>query len=363
MYTTCIFCHAHLGANEVIERFSTGRRLAFDSARGRLWVVCPRCTRWNLSPIEERWEAIEECERSFRSTTVRVSTENIGLAKLREGLELVRVGKPLRPEFAAWRYGRRFDRRRRNAVIVGGAGAAVVVAAAPVAIASAPLVALGYVVPSLTLPYTVVTDYLRLERVVARLVDQRGTYSVRMKHLRDSRIVTDDASRDPVLHLHHDGGQTRFGGSDAMRVAASLLARTNLTGGTREQVREAVQRIEAVGDPAHFFVAASRLSRRVGGRVMSKMRGIGALNLSPVERLALEMAVHEETERRALEGELVLLERAWREAEEIAAIADTLLLPATIDTRVMDEKRALVRLSPGEEELDRGAIHPRDRRS
>ena len=44
-------------------------------------------------------------------------------------------------------------------------------------------------------------------------------------------------------------------------------------------------------------------------------------------RLALEMALHEERERRAVEGELWVLERAWREAEEIAEIADNLLVP------------------------------------
>ncbi len=48
---------------------------------------------------------------------------------------------------------------------------------------------------------------------------------------------------------------------------------------------------------------------------------------NPPTRLALEMALHEEDERRALEGELWRLEQAWREAEEIAAIADDLLLP------------------------------------
>jgi hypothetical protein len=45
-------------------------------------------------------------------------------------------------------------------------------------------------------------------------------------------------------------------------------------------------------------------------------------------RLALEMAAHEESERRALGGELALLEAAWREAEEVAAIADDMFLPA-----------------------------------
>ena len=48
-------------------------------------------------------------------------------------------------------------------------------------------------------------------------------------------------------------------------------------------------------------------------------------------KLALEMALHEERERRALEGELWVLEQAWKEAEEIAAISDSLLLPAGTD--------------------------------
>ena len=42
--------------------------------------------------------------------------------------------------------------------------------------------------------------------------------------------------------------------------------------------------------------------------------------------LAFEMATHEESERRALEGELSILEEMWREAEEIAAIADDLFV-------------------------------------
>lgn len=126
MYSTCLFCHASLGANERLEQFPVGRRLAFDSARGRLWVICPRCARWNLSPLEERWEIQEECERLFRDTRLRYSTEQIGMARLADGLELVRIGEPLRPEMAAWRYGRIFGRRmRRNqAAGLGAMGAA-----------------------------------------------------------------------------------------------------------------------------------------------------------------------------------------------------------------------------------------------
>jgi hypothetical protein len=59
--------------------------------------------------------------------------------------------------------------------------------------------------------------------------------------------------------------------------------------------------------------------------VLNRMRGIGAMSLSVTERLALEMAVHEEIERRAAEGELAELHTAWVEAEEIAGIVDGML--------------------------------------
>lgn len=52
------------------------------------------------------------------------------------------------------------------------------------------------------------------------------------------------------------------------------------------------------------------------------------------EWLALEMALHEESERVALRGDLAALEAAWREAEELAAIADGLLVPSTLLHRV-----------------------------
>ncbi len=46
--------------------------------------------------------------------------------------------------------------------------------------------------------------------------------------------------------------------------------------------------------------------------------------LGKVEALALEMALHDERERRAMEGELAALEDEWREAELLARIADAL---------------------------------------
>jgi hypothetical protein len=62
---------------------------------------------------------------------------------------------------------------------------------------------------------------------------------------------------------------------------------------------------------------------------------IDSLRLQGLEtHLAVEMAVNEEHERRALTEELGLLEQAWRDAEEIAAIADRLALPQSIEERL-----------------------------
>src|SRR5881275_2963951 len=110
MYTSCLFCHTDLNANHFLPTFPVGRRLAFDTKKGRLWVICTRCGRWNLTPLEERWEAIDDSERLFRGTRLRMSTDNIGLAQFRGGFELVRIGPALLPEIAGWRYGTRLAR-------------------------------------------------------------------------------------------------------------------------------------------------------------------------------------------------------------------------------------------------------------
>ncbi|WP_396207701.1 hypothetical protein, partial [Gemmatimonas sp.] len=120
MFSTCFHCTTDLGRNEAFERFPVGSRLAFDGRQGRLWVVCRGCGRWNLSPLEERWEAIEAMEERFRGTKLRVSTDQVGLARLREGVDLIRIGEPQRPEMAAWRYGDQFGQRRKRQLLVTG---------------------------------------------------------------------------------------------------------------------------------------------------------------------------------------------------------------------------------------------------
>jgi len=342
MYSTCLFCNTSLGRNDSVEHFDVGRRLAFDAVKGRLWVVCPRCRQWNLSPIDERWDAIDECERLYRGTTIRVSTDNIGLAKLKSGLELVRIGSPLRPEFAAWRYGPRLGLRRRRAQLAAGASVvAATVAGAAIAPIVAPALGVSFLIvfgPSIVaavgsvpvLGTLAAREYMYNDRVVAQIHGPQRTLTVRAKHIEAIELAIDPHGDTATIHVPHDRGWARLSGTEAMHATGVILAGANPFGGSRRDVQDAVSQIEAAGDATGFLAAASARNGWRSGRLISLLgayRRLGALRLSPTECLALEMAVHEEGERRAMDGELALLSEAWKGAEEIARICDEELSP------------------------------------
>jgi hypothetical protein len=351
MYRSCLFCSADLGRNEAIEHFPVGRRLAFDAATGRLWVVCRACERWNLTPLEERWEAIEECERAFAGTRLRVSTDQIGLARLKEGLELVRIGAPLRPEMAAWRYGDQFGRRRRAAygkVALAAAAVGSVIVAGPVM----GLVSLGGL-PAWNLAMSGYKLY-RAKRVTTHVETLlSGPEAVSIAQLADTCLSWRHEESRWELEIPRrslpigrrlfaemgDPRQTheimRLRGAPAERALRQLLPHVNAAGGSADDVSDAVQVIEHTPD-------VHRLIRNT-----AKHHGSGLHSRDPVRlarlpahiRLALEMSTHEESERRALEGELHVLAAAWRDADEVAAIADDMFLPKTIDDELARLKR------------------------
>jgi hypothetical protein len=340
MYATCLFCNRPLGRNEALEHFPVGRRLAFDAAKGRLWVVCPACERWNLTPLEERWEAIEEAERLYRGTRLRAATDQIGLARLRDGTELVRIGEPLRPEFAAWRYGDQFGRRRRRQILIAGAGVgalgAIVVGGMA---AGASIGGLGWLLVRMARA----TVKGNPKSTVARLrTDDRQILRVRLGHLADTTIEPGRSS--PIaLDVRHETGRWKFEGAEALRVSATLMPKVNRFGGTKQTVGDAVRALEDRQGPEGFIANLTRFAPGVLKpaerpiirlTLMHEVPQTGLLSLNPVQRLAFEMALHEEAERRAMEGELAELERAWRDAEEIAAIADDLFVPARVGERI-----------------------------
>ena len=326
MYSVCMFCNRTLGQNEVIETFPIGRRLAFDPDKGRLWVVCRKCERWNLTPMEERWEAIEDCERLFRDTRVRSSTDNVGLCRLTEGLELVRIGRPMRPEFAAWRYGDQFGRRRRKTILYGAAGATVVGA-----------IAIGGIVTGAISGALLGQsgNFINLwvngrTRLKLRMDDGR-VVKLKLPDLTKTKLSLDGPLDDWSLEIYKGKQLHAYEAGEAKRIAGLVMPALNRAGGGKRVVQEAVSQIEESGDPESFLRRATRPGP-TGRGVWIPKKDKGTLAMLPTPtRLAVEMALHEEQERRALQGELRALEIAWREAEEIAEISDNLLLPEGTD--------------------------------
>ena len=336
MFSTCLYCHSALGRNEVLEEFPVGRRLAFDARRGRLWVVCRGCRNWNLSPLEERWEAVEACERLYRETPVRVSSDEIGLATLSEGLDLVRIGTPLRPEFAAWRYGGRLRKRRLQLPNARASATAVLSQSAAIMVgAVAAMAGVTYTLTSSRAWKTAVVD--PLERVEARLQYDRTIAHVRtpdgllrplrFSHIARLEIIASD-DRPWMLRVAHAQGITDLDQAQAIQVASPLLARLNTRGGTPGQVLDATRRITEAGDAERYIRSSSalRTTRRAKNTIFWD-DDVGVLGLTGTERLALEIAMNEDAERAAMQGELQALEDAWRDAEEIAEIADGMFLP------------------------------------
>lgn len=343
MYSTCLFCHAPFGENREIEHLPTGRRIAYDQARGRLWVVCRYCARWNLTPFDDRWEAIEECERRFRDTRVRVSSSNVGLARLDEGLELVRIGHPLRPEFAAWRYGRQLQRRRqwrfvraaaaagRHGLLFGGPALAMV-AHLVVALAYTGLAAFVAVRlrerPALRIPLG------GGEELQLSAVNVQDALLVRDETVTDGwSLMVDHIAPPPDirwlrLHRRFDQQTVLLTGPEARLVTTLLLPRLNQEGGNEETVSDAVRWLEAAGGPDHAFHTFARA--RLVRPALDSVRTTFATMHAGV-RLALEMALHEEEEGRALRGELSVLRWAWEYEERLAEIADGIAVPDWIE--------------------------------
>ena len=301
--------------------------------------MCRKCERWNLSPLDERWEAIEEAERLYSDTRRRVATAEIGLARLSDRTELVRIGAPLRPEFAAWRYGDQFGRRRTRQMIIAGAGlAAVGGIVIGGAVVGASLASFGWMFTQIGRTLIQGGE----ETIVARIRTHEGAVlPVRRRHLAESTLSR-GSDGTLAIDLRYKNGQARFEGPEAMRVASIVVPAVNRFGGSRQTVAAAVGEIEQLGGPERYV---EKLARR--GEVMTAVRGkphrfgrrgkigrTGLYGLTAVDRLGLEMALHEEAERRAMAGELALLEVAWRDAEEIAAISDNLLVPAEVESSV-----------------------------
>ena len=287
-----------------------------------MWAVCKKCGRWNLTPLEERWEAIEECERQYRGTVRRSSTDQIGLGRVRDGTDLIRIGQPLRPEFAAWRYGRHFLRRRRYKQVGMAVGLATT---AGIWLLGGPLVSFGIAGSALvTRLLTRHNELGRARRFIRRRAEEGFGQRIWQQERVAIRIIPADDEQGWGLRFALDGKFLDFLGHDALHTAHLIAPAINHEGAAPSSVNVAVREIEIAGSPERYFRKVLKFGQD------NNWHFTGLDGYPGHMRLAFEMAAHEETERSALEGELQQLETDWREAEEIAAIADNLFLPKSV---------------------------------
>ena len=299
MYRACVFCGTPLPANDRLEHFPVGRRVAFDAERGRLWAVCGACGRWNLAPIEERWEALEELERlAAGGARVLARTDHVALLAA-PGVDLVRVGRALLAEEAWWRYGREMQRRGRSAAL---------------------LLALDLLVLPIFTPLARHQAFGRFACAGDGACTACGAAGAR-------RVTWTEAGRGR-LSLGADGrasltlpclrcgaagpgaGPT-LAGAEAERVLRGYLAHAHFGGARKDVVARAADAIDAAGSAPDYVreIAAG------GARLWE-------LGQTSPRSVALEIALNDDAERRLLRAEARMLERQWEEEERIAAIAD-----------------------------------------
>jgi hypothetical protein len=237
-----------------------------------------------------------------------VSTDNIGLAKVREGTELVRIGDPQRPEMAAWRYAG--DLRRRwlqyglpmaAMASIGGSIGMMGMLGPTTQIGGAAAVGLA------------AGAYAWLGQRVRTILPNGRTITLNMWRNSRIRLTAVGAAWGISGELI---GETVIG-PKAAYTFRSVLASRNYRGGRPNEVSDAVELLSAVPDPDRLISRVARVAERQNLKPMPTHVGI-----------ALEMALHEDVERRALEGELSELRHQWAMADEIASIADNMLLPS-----------------------------------
>ncbi len=325
MYTTCAFCSAALGGDGAESGLGVGKRFAFDAWKSRAWIICQRCARWNLTPYDSRIDTIDALERMAAAGRVAATSDEVTL--IRAGpADVVRIGKPRRPEMATWRYGERMKARRREHLKIYVPVAAVTVGAVIAfdVLAGGSMAAMLGNLPGMIDGITTGIVGNQKVKVEPPICERCGKVMVlRTKHMAHARI-TGTAHHDMALLLSCPackGEGALLQGLEAEHALRSGMTYLNLKRKkkVRKQAAAAADYLERHGGPETYLANTVRLERRLG-------------QLGGEESLALEMAVDEK-------AELLELEQQWRQAEELAEISDRLLETPALDARLAAARR------------------------
>jgi hypothetical protein len=322
---SCFTCGHAFGGNTDLEWLPSATMVAFDSRRGRLWLICRWCAHWSLVPIEERWEAVEELERRAPRAPVLASTDAIALLQV-GGVRALRVGRAPAREEAWWRYGPSLRGRSRRYAYVTRAGGAVATTAAV-----GTLVLLAFVPGMVEIAVFGRVKLGRATTAAGRVgadwaadFDRRFRYgriawqgsapcgacggvmsTLGYRDLGTAVLSNDGTVRVPCGRCGGSGAGHRIPPGEARDLLRRSLSYTNIAGASMADLDAAVELIRAgaVGTAPY----AGPLSFR---------------DVPRPQAIALELAATERTEAVLLGLELRELEERWRSAEAIAAIVD-----------------------------------------
>lgn len=350
MYSHCIRCERSLGRNAEIRHLAVGRRIAFDTSKGRLWVICRHCDQWNLVPIEERWEAVEECDRTATTAEATASSTKVGIARTETGLELLRVGGVDQSDIANWRYGRRLVQRQRLLFWLAASFVALAISLGVRATFETGSLDIGIYSALVALAWlaSVWRNPPRLAPILVRI--DRERIWIWPWQVDEIYIDADDDGAPPAVILP---GRTarRLVGLEAARFLSALLPKLNGADCATASVHAAAKRV------AHFEKQershADSIERRRKAkdgkarrdRVLQPWERLAAsddrvslVRITPERRLALEMAVTEEIEQQELTQDAEVVGEDWTEQENIAAIADDLVVPPEVEERLREAR-------------------------
>jgi hypothetical protein len=251
---------------------------------------------------------------------IAASTDQVALIRWHR-YDFVRVGKPPRVELATWRYGERLRNRQRERLKV-----VVPLTVAAIGLGIAANVAAGGGFGVVVWNIHRIADGIYLRIVGGRKVNLLESpicascgslMELRARHIQHARVVPDSHADMAVVlscpRCKREGAQVT--GHDATQVLRQGLTYLNLARGGRRKAEDAAREVDGVGGP-------DRLVRDIAKRELT-LRA-----LRPERGLALEMAVDER-------AEVEELERQWKEAEEIADIADgTLSTSAELEEKM-----------------------------
>jgi hypothetical protein len=288
-----------------------------------------------------------------------MSTGQIGLAKLPDQTTLVRIGDPVFPEYASWRYGRLFSRREQLSTYSAPAGAAAVLAT---------LILMGGPVAAVSgAGLTAAASYALGRMAIRRLTGLRRLGTTPLRDGRAPKLDVGRARRARVVSLK-SGEWTlavpAYGGAKPHDLVTDEVGEEEawdgigLPGEIREydlvapQSAEAVARrimpvVNAEGGDEDTVRGAGKLYEQWEGRIGETVGKLLAFQQKPMPlvgephlSLAFEMSVYEDQERRWLLSELYLLKAAWQEAEKLAAISDALTIPGWLEEQMVKMKRS-----------------------